>query len=182
MTNRSYNLDKGSGGDIFKVKWRGIVCAVKSLQKYNVKSRTNIEALGKEIELMSTLRHPHLILFLGACFEVTPPLLLMEYAPGGTLEQYLKNKAEKHQHLNRKTKLRFIREIALGMNFLHKCTPPVIHRDFKPSNVLLDQDEVVKITDFALARFQKAKNIKMNDIVDDKVETGSYRYMGMKES
>ena len=64
------------------------------------------------------------------------------------------------------------------MNFLHNCKPPVIHRDLKPSNVLLDQHFNVKITDFGLARFQSAKNIKFQDEYRDAVETGSYRYMG----
>lgn len=55
----------GSSGDIFKVRWRGLDCAAKSLQKINVKNKRTIRDLGKEIQIMSTIRHPNLILFLG---------------------------------------------------------------------------------------------------------------------
>ena len=81
----------GSGGDIYKVKWRGLVCCAKKLEGVDVKSQEKLEDFGSEIKLLSVMRHPHLILFLGAVFDSKPPMLIMEYAPGGTLLNYLKN-------------------------------------------------------------------------------------------
>ena len=82
-------IASGSGGEIYKIKWRGIVCCAKRLEGIDVTSQEKLEEFGNEIRVLSVMRHPHLILFLGAVFDSSPPMLIMEYAPGGTLLTYL---------------------------------------------------------------------------------------------
>ena len=50
------------------------------------KKTQSLSDLGNEISLMATIRHPNIILFFGACFQVSPPVILLEYCPGGNLE------------------------------------------------------------------------------------------------
>lgn len=71
-------------------------------------------------------------------------------------------------------KLQFAREIALGMTFLHQCSPPIIHRDLKPANILLTEDLHCKITDFGLAKFFPGS---MEETYQMTGEAGSYRFM-----
>ena len=65
---------KGSGGELYRIKWRGMVCVAKTCSKMATSSQS-LHDLGNEISLMATLRHPHLVMFLGACFTVSPPIL-----------------------------------------------------------------------------------------------------------
>ena len=110
-------------------------------------------------------------MFLGACFEKgKAPILLMEYCPGGNLERKLCKLTAAGNRLKPSVALSYTLELALGMNFLHKCNPQVgknseitrckistisfvVHRDLKPSNILLTRSNQIKITDFGLVSF-----------------------------
>lgn len=164
---------KGAAGEIYRAKWRGLDCVAKTWLTATPQMMID---LGNEISLLSTLRHPHLVMFLGACFTHSPPILLMEYCGGGNLEKRLIDATHKIK-LSRKVKVRFTHELALGMNFLHSCSTPVVHRDLKPSNILLTTDNRLKITDFGLSKFIPSKNKNMNDKFAMTGETGSYRFM-----
>eukprot|EP00127_Corallochytrium_limacisporum_P006196 Clim_evm13s221 gene=Clim_evmTU13s221 len=145
-------IDYGGAGEIFKGKWRGLDVAIKKLRaNENAKlNATFVHILRNEIALMSTLRHPNLVMFLGACSAKNPPLLIEEYMPGGTLDQYLEKLSVDAKLCPRRQAFRFMKDILLGMNFLHQCNPQVIHRDLKPANLLFDKAQTIKIADFGL--------------------------------
>lgn len=170
---------RGSGGKLFRAKWRGLVCAVKTIhleEGANEKEHEEVIVdLQNEIALLSSLRHPHLVMFLGASLEDDlKPLLIMEYCANGTLENFLIVKSAKEQKVKLQMKLQIARELALGMTFLHQCSPPIVHRDLKPSNILLTEDNHVKITDFGLAKFFPGSFEEAYKMTG---ETGSYRFM-----
>lgn len=89
--------------------------------------------------------------------------------------------------LPRPRALRYAVELARGMTYLHSCSPPVLHRDLKPGNLLLDASNTIRISDFGLATFKAKKptaSTILNDIaehadvlMDLTGETGSYRFM-----
>jgi ankyrin repeat protein/tRNA A-37 threonylcarbamoyl transferase component Bud32 len=167
---------RGAGGELYKARWRGLRVVVKSC-KNMVGNRQALLDLGNEIALLSTVRHPNLIMFLGASFAVFPPVLLMEYAQGGTLEERIVRAAYDGQALPRREKVKFTYELALALNFLHLCRPSIVHRDLKPSNILLTADLNVRVTDFGLSKFIPSKNRKLGDTFKMTGETGSYRFM-----
>jgi len=167
---------RGAGGELFKAKWRGLEVVVKSCANM-VSNAQALTDLGNEINLLSCLRHPNLVMFLGASFVEFPPLLLMEFCAQGTLEERMVKFASEGKPLGKKEKNKFTFELALAMNFLHMCDPPVVHRDLKPSNILLTSDLNLKVTDFGLSKFIPSKNKKMNDKFSMTGETGSYRFM-----
>ncbi|GBG34800.1 Protein kinase, putative [Hondaea fermentalgiana] len=167
---------RGAGGELFLAKWRGLRVVVKSCANM-VSNEQALVDLGNEISLLSTLRHPHLVLFLGAAFDTKhmTPLLVMEYCPGGTLEERIVRFASEGKAVPKREKIKYTYELALGMNFLHGCG--IVHRDLKPSNVLLTATGDLKLTDFGLAKFIPAKNKKLGDKFSMTGETGSFRYM-----
>jgi len=168
---------RGAGGELLFAKWRGLKVVAKSCINMLSNKQALID-LGNEISLLSTLRHPHLILFLGASFEQDgPPLLILEYAAGGTLEERIIRAASEGKSLSKKERNKYTLELALAMNFLHLCDPPVIHRDLKPSNILIDLSGNLKVTDFGLAKFIASKRKKQGDKFTMTGETGSMRYM-----
>lgn len=124
---------RGAAGELFYCKWRGLECVAKSVAEMAASDEQIVTDLGNEISLMATLRHPNLVMFLGACFQTKPPILLMEFCEGGTLEQRLLTSiVGKKYTLAKELRFQFVREIALGMAFLHGSNPPIVHRDLKP--------------------------------------------------
>lgn len=96
------------------------------------------------------MRHPNLVLLLGACPEYG--ILVYEYMANGSLEDCLFRK-KNNRVLPWQLRFRIAAELATGLLFLHQTKPePLVHRDLKPGNILLDQNYVSKISDVGLAR------------------------------
>lgn len=163
----------GSNGVVYKTYWRGIECVVKMLKKHD--DKINHDDLINEISIISRLRHPNLVLFLGACTLKEPILLLYEYMKNGNLEDYYdKNKKNKKVWKPDISLLnKWLLQLTQVIYFLHNCYYPIIHRDLKPSNILLDDSLNIKLTDFGLSKHLKSKkdNYNMSGI------TGTLRYM-----
>lgn len=108
--------------------------------------------------MLSRLHSPHLVELLGYCADQNHRLLISEYMPNGTLQQHLHRHNNRYQPLDWGTRLIIALDCARALEFLHEhATPPVIHRDFKCSNVLLDQNFRAKVTDFGLAKMVSDK-------------------------
>jgi ankyrin repeat protein/tRNA A-37 threonylcarbamoyl transferase component Bud32 len=171
---------KGAGGEVFHARWRDLECVAKTCGKLSANDSTLVD-LGNEIALMATIRHPNIVLFFGACFQVSPPLLLLEYCSGGNLETKMikasSETATSKDRISFAKKVKYAHDLALGCTFLHKCTVPIIHRDLKPSNVLISSEDTIKVSDFGLAKYYPQKNRFLNDRYSMTGETGSYRYM-----
>ncbi|CAN6874208.1 unnamed protein product [Brassica oleracea] len=104
----------------------------------------------KEVEVLSQLRHPHVVLLLGACPE--NGCLVYEYLENGSLEEYIFHQKIKPP-LPWFIRFRVIFEVACGLAFLHSSKPdPIVHRDLKPGNILLNRNYVSKIADVGLAK------------------------------
>ncbi|TYH20772.1 hypothetical protein ES288_A05G455700v1 [Gossypium darwinii] len=106
------------------------------------------------VEVLSCMRHPHLVLLIGACPEYG--CLVYEYMENGSLEDRLFRK-DNTPSIPWKIRFRIAAEIATGLLFLHQTKPePLVHRDLKPANILLDRNYVSKISDVGLSRLVPA--------------------------
>ncbi|XP_062228431.1 serine/threonine-protein kinase RIPK-like [Phragmites australis] len=103
-----------------------------------------------EVVYLGMLSHPHLVKLLGFCNQDDNRMLVYEYMPRGSLENHLfKNLLAS---LPWSTRLKIAVGAAKGLAFLHEAETPVIYRDFKASNILLDSDYTAKLSDFGLAK------------------------------
>jgi len=158
---------------IYSAEWRGTKVVAKSLQAPNSSSASSwtlnssanavadedaalptMEVLH-EISLLTTMRHPNLILFLGACLDHSPPFFILEYMDAGDLERHYATQWAKSGHPYRPPLALFLKwagSVARALCFLHQRTPPVIHRDLKPMNLLLDKNHVLKVADFGISK------------------------------
>jgi len=108
-----------------------------------------------EITVVSHLRHPNLVLFLGACTINEPLLILSEYMENGSLEDrfdLMRKKLGKPWRPPRHQIHKWMTDLARAVCFLHSCTVPIMHRDLKPSNLLLSEHDHLKVSDFGLCK------------------------------
>ncbi|KAL9447397.1 hypothetical protein AB3S75_014960 [Citrus x aurantiifolia] len=148
----------GNGG--FGVVYKGVLSdgTVAAIKKLHRDGKQRERAFRMEVELLSRLHSPHLVELLGYCADQNHRLLISEYMPNGTLQQHLHRHNNRYQPLDWGTRLIIALDCARALEFLHEqATPPVIHRDFKCSNVLLDQNFRAKVTDFGLAKMVSDK-------------------------
>ena len=98
-------------------------------------------------DIFTRLRHPNIISFMASCIYDNELYILTEYMSQGNLKNLLRT-TDLDFHL----KLNIALDIANGMNYLHNLRPPIIHRDLKTSNILVDKSLNVKIADFGVAK------------------------------
>ncbi|KAL6867224.1 hypothetical protein ACP4OV_015248 [Aristida adscensionis] len=103
-----------------------------------------------EVIFLGQLRHPNLVKLIGYCYEDEHRLLVYEFMTRGSLEKHLFKKYA--ASLPWSTRLKIAIGAAKGLAFLHEAEQPVIYRDFKTSNILLDSDYKAKLSDFGLAK------------------------------
>lgn len=103
-----------------------------------------------QVEILSCIRHPNMVLLLGACPEYG--CLVYEHMSNGSLEDRIFRKGNSPP-LPWQLRFRIAAEIGTGLLFLHQAKPePLVHRDLKPANILIDRNFVSKISDVGLAR------------------------------
>ncbi|CAO2178707.1 unnamed protein product [Urochloa humidicola] len=143
-------LGDGGFGTVYKGYLKdGRVVAVKRL--YN--SYRRLEQFHNEAAILSGLRHPNLVMFYGCTPSSSRELLLVyEFVANGTVADHLHGHRAAERALSWPLRLSIAVESAAALNYLHAIEPPVVHRDVKTCNILLDSDFHVKVADFGLSR------------------------------
>ncbi|KAG6625171.1 leucine-rich repeat receptor protein kinase HPCA1-like [Carya illinoinensis] len=141
----------GSGG--FGKVYRGVlsdgqVVAIKRAQQGSMQGGLEFKT---EIELLSRVHHKNLVGLMGFCFEQGEQMLVYEFLPNGSLRESLSGKSG--IYLDWKRRLRIALGSARGLAYLHElANPPIIHRDVKSANILLDENLTAKVADFGLSK------------------------------
>lgn len=146
--HKDYILGKGSFGTVYKGTCRQQNVAIKILDKQDLEPKV-LESFRREVEIMANISHPNIVLYLGACTVPGQLMIVTELLPRGDLEDMLKNP---NISLSMLTRIRMAKDIAMGMNWLHKSNPQFVHRDLKTKNLLVDQNNNIKICDFGLSQ------------------------------
>ncbi|XP_022870730.1 serine/threonine-protein kinase EDR1-like isoform X1 [Olea europaea var. sylvestris] len=138
----------GFFGEVFRGVWNGTEVAIKVFLEQDL-TVENMEDFCNEISILSRLRHPNVILFLGAC--TMPPRLSMvtEYMERGSL-YYLIHLSDQKNKLTWRRRIKMLRDICRGLMCIHRMK--IVHRDLKSANCLVNKHWTVKICDFGLSR------------------------------
>ncbi|KAF8053349.1 hypothetical protein N665_1425s0001, partial [Sinapis alba] len=146
----------GFFGEVFRGVWNGTDVAIKLFLEQDLTAE-NMEDFCNEISILSRIRHPNVVLFLGACTK--PPRLSMitEYMELGSL-YYLIHMSGQKKKLSWHRRLRMLRDICRGLMCIHRMK--IVHRDLKSANCLVDKHWTVKICDFGLSRIMTDENMK----------------------
>ncbi|KAH0646980.1 hypothetical protein KY284_034864 [Solanum tuberosum] len=144
---QSNKIGEGGYGPVYKCYMDHTHVAVKVLRPDAAHGRQQFQ---QEVEVLSCIRHPNMVLLLGACPEYG--CLIYEFMSNGSLEDRLFQRGNSPA-LSWQHRFRIAAEIGAGLLFLHQSKPePIVHRDLKPANILLDRNFVSKISDVGLAR------------------------------
>ncbi|MBA0690445.1 hypothetical protein Goari_008119, partial [Gossypium aridum] len=140
-------IGEGGYGPVYKGKLDHTPVAIKVLRPDAAQGKKQFQ---QEVEVLSCMRHPNMVLLLGACPEYG--CLVYEYMFNGSLEDRLFRRGNTPP-LSWRRRFTIAAEIATALLFLHQAKPePLVHRDLKPANILLDRNYVSKISDVGLAR------------------------------
>ncbi|CAH8384634.1 unnamed protein product [Eruca vesicaria subsp. sativa] len=159
----------GSFGTVHRAEWHGSDVAVKILSIQDFHDDQFREFL-REVAIMKRVRHPNVVLFMGAVTDRTRLSIVTEYLPRGSLFRLIHRPAS-GELLDQRRRLRMALDVAKGLNYLHCLNPPVVHWDLKSPNLLVDKNWTVKVCDFGLSRF------KANTFIPSKSVAGTPEWM-----
>ncbi|XP_017246696.1 receptor-like protein kinase HSL1 [Daucus carota subsp. sativus] len=154
----------GASGKVYKAMLgNGEVVAVKKLWERSVRddSYSSVDSMKdefeSEVETLGRIRHKNIVRLWCCCNAGKNKLLVYEYMPNGSLGDVLHS--TKGGMLDWPTRLKIALDAAEGLSYLHHdCDPPIVHRDVKSNNILLDEDFGARIADFGVAKFIKVIN------------------------
>ena len=141
----------GACGEVFKGSWRGSAVAVKRMFD-DGSNEDLVRDFRNEVSMLLHLRHPNIVLFMGAVANGEQLCIVTEFAARGSLYRVLHKGCTA---LSWPRRLAMAIDAARGVNFLHTHSPVVVHRDLKSPNLLVDKSWTVKVADFGLARTKR---------------------------
>ncbi|XP_019703609.1 serine/threonine-protein kinase STY46 isoform X2 [Elaeis guineensis] len=157
-------IASGSSGDMYHGSYLGQDVAIKVLRSEHLNETEGAE-FTQEVMILREVQHGNVVRFIGACRKPPQFCIVTEYMSGGSLYDFLH---KHHNILELPVLLKYALDVCRGMDYLHQ--KKIVHRDLKTANLLMDNNHVVKVADFGVARFQ-------NQGGDMTAETGTYRWM-----
>lgn len=154
----------GSYGDLYKGSYCSQEVAIKVLKPERLDSDLQKE-FAQEVFIMRKIRHKNVLQFIGACTKPPGLFIVTEFMSGGSVYDFLH---KRKGTFKLPALLRVAIDVSKGMNYLHQNN--IIHRDLKAANILMDENDVVKVADFGVARVKTQTGVMT-------AETGTYRWM-----
>ncbi|XP_052147762.1 LRR receptor-like serine/threonine-protein kinase RPK2 [Oryza glaberrima] len=147
--NASNCIGSGGFGATYKAEIApGVLVAIKRLA---IGRFQGVQQFQAEVKTLGRCRHPNLVTLIGYHLSDSEMFLIYNFLPGGNLERFIQERAKRPIDWRMLHKIAL--DIARALGFLHdSCVPRILHRDVKPSNILLDNEYNAYLSDFGLAR------------------------------
>nr|DAD39465.1 TPA_asm: hypothetical protein HUJ06_013788 [Nelumbo nucifera] len=166
LATKNYNeesiIGQGGQGTVYK----GIFPdhQIVAIKMSRIMDSSQMEQFINEVVILTQINHRNVVKLLGCCLETEVPLLVYEYISNGTLFHHI------HQNngilLSWEDRLRIATETASALAYLHsKVSIPIIHRDIKSTNILLDEKYIAKISDFGVSKLLPTDQSQITTLV-----------------
>ncbi|XP_041017951.1 MDIS1-interacting receptor like kinase 2-like [Juglans microcarpa x Juglans regia] len=152
--NDMYCIENGGCGVVYKANLpSGEIVAVKKLNPQPDGDQKIIEKqFLNEIRALTEIRHRNIVQLHGYCSQIRHSLLVYEYLEFGSLTTIMENE-EAAKELDWRKRLNIVKGVAHALSYMyHDCSPPIIHRDIKSSNILIDSQHEAHVSDFGIAK------------------------------
>ncbi|KAK1433754.1 hypothetical protein QVD17_10670 [Tagetes erecta] len=163
----------GSGG--FGTVYRMVMndCGTFAVKRIDRTQKGQDQAFERELEVLGSVKHINLVNLRGYCRFPDSKLLIYDYVANGSLENFLHERRDGDQTLNWNARLKVAYGSARGLAYLHHdCSPKIVHRDIKSSNILLDENLEPCVSDFGLAKLLVDEEAHVTTVV-----AGTFGYL-----
>ncbi|KAI3953300.1 hypothetical protein MKX01_042295 [Papaver californicum] len=158
-------LGRGGHGIVYKVTLSDN--RIVAIKKSTVVKESQIEEFINELLILTQVNHRNVVKSLGCCLETEVPLIVYEYVSNGTLSDHIHSKnGVSSSSLSWGSRLRIATETAGALSHLNSpATIPIIHREIKSANILLDENYIAKIADFGASRLNPLDLAEIETII-----------------